>query len=266
VPYAAFLSAWRSGDANVYDRAMRAAWYFTDVAIDHAAKQVRMHGYPPHAFAVPMSRVLGTIAAWLETGDSYLLETAEAVVETSHRVHRNSWPRLAVGRDASFLRGAVMLYRYTGENYFLRIAASGVEHVVVSQREDGSFGDQGGGSGLHQYGSYIAKPWMGLIATSPVIDYLELGCADPDGRIFACVKRFADWLMAELFERLGSVGWTYQHAYNGVNEALNYSTGDAMTLKHPQSGMWHVEYLARCLMFCTSVPGFKYITRLFGSS
>lgn len=101
-PYGLLLYAWRTGDADAYDTALRASWFFTDVIVDHAAKQVRMHGYAPNAFALPMARVLAPIGAWLETGDPYLIDTARAVVETAHWTEKNSWPRLAVGRDAGY--------------------------------------------------------------------------------------------------------------------------------------------------------------------
>ena len=152
MPYAQFLLAYRTGDGDDYAAALRSAYCFTDVAVDHAAKQVRMHGWPPVAFAQPMNRVLGTIAAYLETGDPYLLATAEAVVEASYRTHLNSWPRFAVGRDACYGRGAAMLYRYFGNAHFQRIARDCAMSVVQTQRQNGSFGDQGGGAGIHQWG------------------------------------------------------------------------------------------------------------------
>src|SRR5690606_34871632 len=119
---------------------------------------VRMHGYPPPAISLPMQRTLGTLAAFLETGDDYLYETAEAVVESAFRVHRNSWPRLAIGRDACFIRGAVMLYRYFAIDHFRRIARDGAQAVAHVQRPDGAFGDQGGGTGIHMRSGYVVKP------------------------------------------------------------------------------------------------------------
>lgn len=247
IPYGQFLGAWRSGDAGEYDDAMRSAWFFTDVCVDHAAKQIRMHGYPPNAFALPMARVLGTIAAYLETGEPYLLNTAEAVIETAYRTHKNSWPRMAVGRDACFIRGAVMLYRFLGYEYFREKARDALRDVFSSQREEGSFGDQGGGSGIHQWGAYITKPWMGLMAVGGAIDYLEL--FPEDEPLAAGVKAFADWLMLERYDHDGVMGWGYQHAFNGRRTFFRLQTGEEITL--PGEGLWHVEYLARLMMFCT---------------
>lgn len=247
VAYGQFLSAWRTGSATEHDDAIRQAYFFTDVCIDHATKSARMPGLKPPATALPQFRVLASVAAYLETGDTYLLDTARAVTQCGHWVHRNSWPRAAVGRDASYLRGAVMLYRYFADAHFRQIAEAGIADVVASQREDGSFGDQGGGTGIHQFGAEIIKPWMGVMAVGGALDYLEL---HPDNAtMLTAVKRFADWLLRERFFRSGSVGWTLQHLYNGGNEMLDLA-GKARPLKHLKAKIWHEEYLARLMMFC----------------
>ncbi len=244
VPYAQFLSAWRTGDAAEHDDALRSAYHFTDLAVDHAVKMVRMHGFPPDAFALPMARVQGTIAAYLETGDPYLLDTARAVVETTYWTHKNSWPRLGVGRDSCFARSAMLLYRYLGEPRYLAIARDAIADVLASQRDNGSFGDQGGGSGIHQMPGYISKPWMGLMALGGALDYLEMFPDDEEA--LAGVKRFADWLMAERFDHDGVMGWSYQHEYAGGR--IYPAAGKVTEL--PGGGLWHLEYLARFLMFC----------------
>ncbi|MCK5845335.1 MAG: hypothetical protein KAG97_11550, partial [Victivallales bacterium] len=247
VPYAQFLSAWRTGDADDYADAMRSAWYFTDVCVDHAAKQVRMHGFTPHAFSVPMARVQACVAAYLETGDPFPLNTARSVIDTAFSTHRNSWPRLAIGRDACFIRGAVMLYRYFGIESYRELALEAIGDVLQAQRPDGSFSDQGGGAGIHMWGGYIIKPWMGLMAVGGLIDYLEIFPDEKD--IAEGVKRFADWLMRERHDHDGVMGWSYQHYYNDKREYFDFYSGN--TIKLPTKPLWHVEYLARIMMFTT---------------
>lgn len=248
VPYAKLLYAWRSGDGVEYDRALRAAYFFTDVCVDHAAKQVRMHAYPPNAFSVPMARVLGSVSAWLETGDPWLLNTARAVIETAYWTHKNSWPRMAVGRDACFTRGAVMLYRYLNEDRYRAIARDALSDAVAAQMPDGAFGDQAGGSGIHQWGAYITKPWMGLMSTNGMIDYLEL--FPDDQELLDCVRRFGDWLLSERVEREGTMTWAYQHGFRGTRDFYSFYSGEVQRLPTPDH--WHREYLARFLGFCAT--------------
>jgi hypothetical protein len=246
IPYAQFLRAWRTGDSEEYSCAMRSAYYFADVIVDHAAKAVRMHGYPPPGFSVPMNRVQACVAAYLETGDSYLLETAQAVTANSYWTHKNSWPRLAVGRDACFIRSAVLLYRYFAEDFYRKIAYEAAVNTVQSQRPNGSFGDQGGGAGIHMWSGYVTKPWMGLLALNGVLDYLELFPDEPlllDG-----VRKFADWLMDERFDHDGIVSWSYQHDFDGRREYYHPLTDEVMAL--PGRHVWHHDSLGRLLTFC----------------
>ncbi len=250
VPYGLLLYAWRKGDGKAYDAAMRSSWYFTDVCIDHAVKQVRMHGQPPNNFSLPMARVLCSIGAWLETGDPYLINTAMAVIETAHWTELNSWPRMCVGRDACYLRSAVMLYRYLGSERYLEIAREGIGHVIESQNNDGSFGDQGGGARLHQWAGYIVKPWMAFMAIGGLLDYLEL--FPGEDKVIKAVRKLADWLMRERFiNKNGETGWCSQHSYNGRRDFKSPSSGRIIKLKSPENQLWHIEYMARFFMFCT---------------
>lgn len=251
VPYGQFLNAYRTGSADDYHSALRSAYHVTDIAVDHAAKQLRMHGYTLGAFAPPMNRVLGTLMAYLETGDPYLFDTAEAVTEAAFRVHMNSWPRLGVGRDACFVRGAVMLYRYFNDEHFRRLAHDGAMTVVQSQREDGSFGDQGGGTGIHAWGGYITKPWMGLLATNGLLDYLEL--FPEDAPLAACIQRFGDWLMRARWTRNGFTGWSYQHDFNGLTDYFDFYRN--RWVKLPSPDCWHQENLGRLLGVCALRSG-----------
>jgi hypothetical protein len=245
---AALLLAYRTGDASDYDDAMRIAYCFNDVYIDHAAKLVRMHGQAPNAFALPMARIHACVYAYLETGDAFCLDAARAVIDTSFWLHKNSWPRVAVGRDACFIRGAMLLYRMFNDPRALEIAKEAIGHVCAVQHPDGWFGDQGGGSGIHGFAAYVVKPWMGLMAVGGLLDYLEL-FPDGDETALACVKRFADWLMRERVPFDGGLGWGYQHLYNGQREYDCVITGKHHHL--PGKTRWHMDYFARLMTFCT---------------
>ncbi|MEU6411999.1 hypothetical protein [Microbispora sp. NPDC046933] len=252
VPYAAFLAAWRTGDSAAHARALRIGYAVTDIAVDHAAHLTRMHGHPPNALSLPMTRVLGTVASYLETGDPFLLRTARAAVDAAHAVHLSAWPRLTVGRDACYLRGAAMLYRYLGDDHYRALCLEGAHTVVASQRPNGSFGDQGGGVGLHGWNAYITKPWMGLLALGGVLDYLEL-CPGTEP-LHAAVLRFGDWLLAERQRHGDREGWAYQHDYDGEREHRDVVTG--RTVRLPTGlPLWHHDTLARLLGYCTMTTG-----------
>jgi hypothetical protein len=242
------LLAYRTGEAIDYDMALRAAYCYNDLFLDHAAKMSRIHGYPPNALNLPMTRIHGCVYAYLETGDRSCLNLARGVIDATYWTHKNSWPRLTVGRDACFVRGAMLLFRFFNDPRALEIATDMIRDVCASQMPDGWFGDQGGGSGLHGWGGYICKPWMGLMAIGGLLDFLELF---PDGNpdALACVKRFADWLMRERFDHGGVMGWSYQHLYNGKREFGFAKLGSRTTL--PGAKLWHMDYFARLMTFCS---------------
>lgn len=246
IGYGEFMYAWRTGDEQAHLAALRSGYYITDVSVDHAVKAVRMHGFLLYGFSVPMNRMQVTIAAYLETGDPYLLETAQAVTATAYWTHKNSWPRMAVGRDACFVRSAVLLYRYFGTEFFREIARDGAHDSIAAQRENGSFGDQGGGTGIHQWAAYITKPWMGLLATGGVLDYLELFPDEPV--LLEGVRKFADWLMEERFDHDGVMTWSYQHDFNGGR--VHYQPSNSQHQILPGPAPWHQDNLGRLLTYC----------------
>jgi hypothetical protein len=197
-----------------------------------------------------MNRVQATIAAYLETGDPYLIDAAEAVTTNAHWQHKNSWPRMAVGRDICYVRSAVLLYRYFSDDFFRRIALEGALTAVESQRPNGSFGDQGGGAGLHQWGGYITKPWMGLMATNGLLDYLEL--FPNEERLKKSVERFADWMLSARWNHPKGKVWPYQYDYAGRD---TYVSPHGVVSRFPDEKPWHQDNIARLMGYMTLQTG-----------
>ena len=250
------LIAYRTGDPIDYDCAMRSCYHHTDVWIDHAAKRVRYQGYNKDAWALPLARVFSCVAAWLEHGDGFCIRAAQAVVTTAYWWHKNSWPRNAVGRDAYFGHGAMFLYRYLGEDFYRGLARDLIHDLANVQWPNGSFGDQGGGAGIHGAAAYIAKPWMGWMATQVVVDYLEHFPDDEEALLVA--RKFVDWLMSERAPRVkrdpgetkpSVVGWTYQHEFLGKKIPGVKPLGPTTT------ALYHMDYMARLLTFFTIRTG-----------
>jgi hypothetical protein len=260
IPAGLFQSAYRTGDPRDFDCALRSTYAMVDIFVDHATKRTRFPGHHAGAVALPLQRMHGAIAAWLETGDDYLLNTARAVIENAYWWHKNSWPRRAIGRDARFSHTQMVLYRYLGEELYLDRTRDVIADVAVAQWPDGSFGDQGGGTGVHSHAAYIIKPWMGCMATVGVLDYLEHFPDDPTA--LAVVRKFADYLMRERAPRRldrhptdketgMATGWTYQHTFKGkLLPGMTIPPG-------PTAGMHllHLDYLARLMSWYSFKTG-----------
>lgn len=245
IPEAYLLFAYRCGEESVYEDALAASWYFHDVIIDHADKSVRSGGHQPPAVSLTMLRPLCLVGLYLETGYHHPLETAEAVIQNGWWVHRNSWPRFAIGRDATFARAAMMLYRFTGKEVYREIGRMMCEDIGKVQLPHGPFGDQGGGACLHGWPGFVVKPWMGAMATNVVLDYLELF---PDGNpeFWEIIKRYVDWLMSERRDPGDGKGraWFYQHEY--ADTRVHYENSFPAPLLLPRNP-WHHENLGRLL-------------------
>jgi hypothetical protein len=141
------------------------------------------------------------------------------------------------------------LYRYLGDEHYRVLARDFIHDVGVSQWPNGAFGDQGGGAGVHGAAAYLAKPWMGCLATMGVLDYLEL--FPDDGEAQAIVQKFVDWLMGERAPRhrrgeqdaIVGRGWTYMHNFKGKTLPGITMPDGPTTGRH----LSHLEYLARLL-------------------
>jgi len=80
-----------------------------------------------------------------------------------------------------------------------------------------------------------------------LLDLLDLGVDHPEA--LATVKKFADWLMSERYDHDGVMGWGYQHGHDGGREFFDYAHGKWIDLPGP--GLWHLDYLARLMTFCS---------------
>ena len=57
------------------------------------------------AHSLIYQRFSGIVLGYLETGDFYLLDTAQAVARNYISHHLQNWPRQGIGRDADPLNG-----------------------------------------------------------------------------------------------------------------------------------------------------------------
>jgi len=241
VPHTQCLYFYRSGQVEHWRRAIRDAYYIADVGYDHATEGIRMHDYPLDGSTSPaLQRTTGMLFGYLETGDPYLLDCAVSASEHWYAIDRHNWPRFAYGRDGHSIRGLVFLWDYTGRDEFRFKAREAMTRMLQCQQEDGSYRDQGGGTGIHAGGHLPVKPWMTNLATDPVVDYLERSPdAEPD--LLKSVLKAADFQLQCAVERDGKLCWPYQVRYGeslyspwvaARNDASKGQLPTEMTLMH----------------------------------
>jgi hypothetical protein len=256
VPFVQFMYAHRTGDPEHWRRALRDAYHMADIAFDHATETIRMHNYPfDGSTSLPLFRIMGMLVGYLETGDPYLRACSEATSLHFLSMDRENWPRHSYGRDAMGIRGLVFLADYLGSDQYREWARECLERVIQCQLPDGSYHDQGGGTGVHAIGQLPVKPWMANMATNPILDYV-LRWPD-DAPLWEAVVKYGGFLLKAGTQSDGTVRWPYQVSYGGTQfdpwrEVFNAGTGMANL---PDQTHYAISYKARSLSVLTGRTG-----------
>jgi hypothetical protein len=209
VPYSELLYFYRTGNLEHHRFAIRDAFHIADIAFDHSTETIRMCDYPMDgATAPPLFRTVGMLFGYLETGDPYLLECAESAASHWYWMDRHMWPRYAFGRDGASIRSLVFLWDYLGKEDYATMAREAMGRVIQCQQADGSYRDQGSGTGIHGASHMPVKPWMANLATDPMIDYLERISDDPE--LWKSFLKYIDFIMVSGTQADGTIAWPYQ--------------------------------------------------------
>lgn len=215
-PYSQLLYFYRTGNIEHWRRAIRDAYYDADIAFDHSTETIRMHDYPlDGSIAPPLFRTVGLLFGHLETGDPYLLDCAESAASHWYWMDRHMWPRYAYGRDGASIRSLVFLWDYTGKEDYRIMAREAMGRMIQCQQTDGSYRDQGSGTGIHGCSHMPVKPWMANLANDPIIDYLERSPDDPE--LWRSFMKYCDFLLDIGVRKDGTVMWPYQVKYGDTD-------------------------------------------------
>ena len=210
-PYERMLLYYMTGDLRHLEVAINDAYHLADIVFDHATETMRMEHYPFGAIAPPLYRTVGMMFGYLETGDPYLLECCESAANRFYWIDRHNWPRRSYGRDAKSVRSLIFLWDYVQKEDYLGMAREALGRLIACQLPDGSYADQGGGTGLHGSCNEIIKVWMAMMANEAVIDYLM---RQPDDEaLWRAAVRSGDFVVNALLENGGGHTWAYQYAY-----------------------------------------------------
>jgi len=158
-----FRRAWRDSDAHLYDLATRNAYFMADLAVDHSRDVIHYHGDNQawRTYSLIYQRFSGLVLGYIETGDYYLLETAEAVARNYMSLHLQNWPRAGIGRDADPLNGFLLLWDYTGKEEYFQFAKEFAHHVILTIGDDGSWLSGAGVGPMMGCNASLGSPWNG---------------------------------------------------------------------------------------------------------
>ncbi len=216
-PYAQMLYFYRGGNLAHRRAALRDAYHMADIAFDHSTETIRMTEYPlDGSIAPPLFRTVGMLFGYLETGDPYLLECAESASSHWYWMDRHMWPRYAYGRDGASIRGLVFLWDYLGKEDYRAMARDCMGRLIQCQQADGSYRDQGSGTGIHGGSHMPVKVWMANLANDSIIDYLERVPGDPE--LERAFMKYIGFVMSEAIFENGGVRWPYQSFFGTTRQ------------------------------------------------
>ena len=261
IAYSQMLHFYRSGDLRFFDIALCDAYHNADISFDHATETIRMRNYPFGGIALPLFRTVSMTAAYLETGDPYLLECAESAAVRYYWLDKHNWPRRSYGRDAASLRSLVFLWDYTGKEDYLAMVREALGRLIQCQRDNGSYGDQGEAVGPCGGGTAeITKVWMSMLANDPVVDYLQRR-GDDDAELWQAVLKTGEFVLESQLVKDGAHYWAYEYGY-GDNPGNPWAMqDDPEEYQRFPGGALVVGYKARFLSFLSARTGdLRYLT------
>jgi hypothetical protein len=207
-----FRRAWRDSDARFHDLALRNAYFMADIAVDHTRDIIHYHGDNPgwRTYSLIYQRFSGIVLGYIETGDFYLLDTAEAVARNYMSLHLQNWPRHGIGRDADPLNGFLLLWDYTANEAYFDFARRFAHHVSLVIGENGEWRSGAGIGPQMGCNATLGSSWNGGHFLN---GFTEYAMRDPD------VPR--EWLeaagraLSRLYDRLESEHNGYHPASSG---------------------------------------------------
>ena len=120
------------GNMKLCEDAVPACYWRADVPIHHNDFTISEIPYFGWQWIVqPYSRFMSVIPGYWETGDPYLLETAEMAADGYYRFFTTNRPTRSVGRDTLPSEDMLLLYLTTGDRHYL----SRIEKILEQARQ-----------------------------------------------------------------------------------------------------------------------------------
>lgn len=211
-----FRHFYRDSTPEFGEAALRCAYNLADIGVDHISFLMRMHGYDAYAISPTMNRSNGILLGYLETGDPYLRETCENLALAASSLDDSNWPRRSYGRDATYIRGLILLEDYLpGRGHGVR-ARDALGRLVQCITSEGYVTQQSGTVGpLHSCPNDSVCTWQNFHVLEPVMDWLERH--PQDAELISFFRRVCDWL-AGIFVTQDDGGFWPQDIRRGDSE------------------------------------------------
>lgn len=158
-----FRAAYMATSPALYNAAIESARYTADIVIDHYNFNAHYHGDTPdwNLFSLIYMRFGGLVPAYLESGDPWYLENAEAVANRWISLNRLNQSRKNMGRDPEPVEGIMALYDATGKDHYFQEAQKVAWDVGRSLFDDASWRSGFGVGPYWGINALAGTPWNG---------------------------------------------------------------------------------------------------------
>ncbi len=124
-----------TGDPRFLKPALAYIYNWADIMVDHVDWSVRQPFTGYYWKTISYFKFNDLVWGYLETGDPYLLETAEHCGNAYHAMFRSLWPIRSVGRGAWPVQGLIDLYATTRNPYYLESALDILKKAMVTYQD-----------------------------------------------------------------------------------------------------------------------------------
>ena len=152
-------SGMHSGDPFHVRRGIDYTYAWADMMVDHVDFSVRQPFTGYYWKTISYYKFNDLVWGYLETGDPYLLETAEHCANAYYAMFRSLWPIRSIGRGLWPAQGMIDLYAYTRDPHYLECALDLCKKAMVTYQDPNQLPGHQMGVGPNGIGN-INEPGM----------------------------------------------------------------------------------------------------------
>ena len=196
--YGMFQNYYCTGRPEYLTDALHFTYFWADLMVDHTDFSVRQWvggwGWKTCAYA----KFRDLIFAYLETGDPYLLDTAEMAAAAFWAWYRANWPRCAIGRDNFEMGAWALLWRFFDDPHARERTHEFVRMNSVVLKSRGSIGGQIG-AGPHP--GYVSALFMTGVTMVAFAEAGAVALEKDDAALLATIREMLPVLDARFSRR-----------------------------------------------------------------
>lgn len=161
---------YHTGRPEMLTDTLASCYYWADLAVDHTDFTVHQWvggwGWKTCAYA----KFRDVLYGYLETGDPYLLDTAQMAADAYWAWYRSNWPRCSIGRDNFELGAWALMWRLFDTQHARERT---MEMVRMSRTVLDSRGSIGGQMGAGPHPGYLSAIYMTGVSMLGMLDVAE---------------------------------------------------------------------------------------------